>query len=146
MHPIRKQRLLFISLFMLAIALAIALALYALKQNINVFYSPSQLFTAKVSLKQTLRVGGLVEKGSVKHNTIDNQVQFTITDYHHDVIIYYTGLLPDLFREGQGIVAEGHVRANGTFQATEVLAKHDENYMPPPVAEMLAKNTESAHA
>ncbi len=146
MHPIRKQRLIFISVFMIAIGIACALALYALKQNINVFYTPSQLLQTKLSRQQTLRVGGLVQNASVKHNTSDNQVCFVITDDHHEVTVYYTGLLPDLFREGQGIVAEGKLRADGAFQASEVLAKHDENYLPPPVAAALATKSETMHA
>lgn len=136
MHPIRKQRLIFISLFMAAIALAVALALYALKQNINLFYTPSQLLAAQASEGRTVRVGGLVKKGSVHHQP-DNTVLFTITDTAQDLVVRYTGLLPDLFREGQGIVAEGRLNSDGRFQASEVLAKHDENYMPPQLAESL---------
>ena len=135
MHPIRKQRLLFISFFLLALALACGLALFALKQNINVFYTPSQLSAVPHALKQTIRVGGLVKKASVSHQ--DSTVSFVITDSHHDVMVYYQGLLPDLFREGQGIVVEGKLRTDGALQASQVLAKHDENYMPPQVAESL---------
>lgn len=137
MHPIRKQRLLFIVLFIVAIGAASGLALYALKQNINLFYTPSQLRQEKISLQQTLRLGGLVEKGSLSHNAQDNAVRFVITDTVNETVVYYNGLLPDLFREGQGIVAEGRLRTDGAFQATQVLAKHDENYMPPQVAESL---------
>ena len=137
MHPLRKQRLVFIAIFLIAIALACALALYALKENINLFYTPSQVLNEKISVKQTIRIGGLVKKGSVMHYSTNNTVRFVITDTKHDLIVYYAGILPDLFREGQGIVAEGKLSTEGSLQATQVLAKHDENYMPPQVAESL---------
>lgn len=138
MHPIRKQRIVFIILLALALAAAVALALYALKQNINVFFTPSQLHQQTIAANQTIRVGGLVRKGSVRHEGADNTVRFVITDTAQEVTVYYQGLLPDLFREGKGVVAEGRVNLDGSFQASQVLAKHDENYMPPQVAESLS--------
>lgn len=141
MHPIRKQRLYFIGALMLALVAAVALALYALKQNINLFYTPSQLQQTRPGLTQTIRVGGLVKAGSVVHSRQDNGVHFVVTDTQHNIEVYYRGLLPDLFREGQGIVVEGKLDGQGVLQASEVLAKHDENYMPPQVAESLPAAT-----
>lgn len=141
MHPIRKQRLYFIGALMLALIAAVALALYALKQNINVFYTPSQLQHSRPALTQTIRVGGLVKVGSVTHSRQDNTVGFVVTDTKQDIEVHYRGLLPDLFREGQGIVVEGKLDGQGILQASQVLAKHDENYMPPQVAESLPAAT-----
>jgi cytochrome c-type biogenesis protein CcmE len=137
MHPIRKQRLIFIGALLALIAIAAGLALYALKQNINLFYTPSQILQESVSTERTIRVGGLVKKGSVHYAKVGNEVSFVITDTAHDLKINYQGLLPDLFREGQGIVAEGHLNKEGSFAATQVLAKHDEKYTPPQVADSL---------
>lgn len=141
MHPIRKQRLYFISALMIALVAAVALALYALKQNINLFYTPSQLLLNKPAVTQTIRIGGLVKQGSVTHNGFDNAVSFVVTDTRQNIEVRYRGLLPDLFREGQGIVVEGKLDSHSILQASQVLAKHDENYMPPQVAESLPAAT-----
>jgi len=139
MHPQRKQRL-FIILFMLAgISLAVGLMLVALKQNINLFYTPTQIAAGEAPKHRTLRAGGMVVEGSVKRAADDLTVLFDVTDGKAEVTIRYTGILPDLFREGQGIVALGEINDENQFVASEVLAKHDENYMPPEVADALEK-------
>lgn len=143
MHPQRKQKLLII-LFMLAgIALAVGLMLVALKENINLFYTPTQIATGEAPVNHSIRAGGMVVEGSVKRAENELSVQFDVTDGAKQVTIEYTGILPDLFREGQGIVAMGQLNANGLFVASEVLAKHDENYMPPEVASALEKAHEN---
>lgn len=139
MHPQRKQRL-FIILFMLAgISLAVGLMLVALKQNINLFYTPMQIAAGEAPKHRTIRAGGMVVEGSVKRAQDDLTVLFDVTDGKAEVTIRYTGILPDLFREGQGIVALGEINDQNQFMASEVLAKHDENYMPPEVADALEK-------
>lgn len=139
MHPQRKQRL-FIILFMLAgISLAVGLMLVALKQNINLFYTPMQIAAGEAPKHRTIRAGGMVVEGSVKRAQDDLTVLFDVTDGKAEVTIRYTGILPDLFREGQGIVALGEINDQNQFVASEVLAKHDENYMPPEVADALEK-------
>jgi cytochrome c-type biogenesis protein CcmE len=134
----KHQRLAFISLGFLLLAGAVALVLTAFQDNLVFFHSPTDLKTKVISAEQRLRVGGLVEEGSVKQ-IADANVRFTVTDLANSVQVNFRGILPDLFREGQGIVAEGHFR-DGIFQATEVLAKHDETYMPVEVADAIKKS------
>ena len=134
----KHQRLAFISLGFLLLAGAVALVLTAFQDNLVFFHSPTDLKTKVISAEQRLRVGGLVEEGSVKQ-IADANVRFTVTDLANSVQVNFRGILPDLFREGQGIVAEGHFR-DGIFQATEVLAKHDEPYMPVEVADAIKKS------
>ncbi|WP_283786112.1 cytochrome c maturation protein CcmE [Bermanella sp. WJH001] len=139
MHPQRKQKL-FIILFMLGgIALAVTLMLVALKENINLFYTPTQIAAGEAPVNRTIRAGGMVVEGSVSRAKDGLTVQFDVTDGKDIVTIQYEGILPDLFREGQGIVALGKLNENKVFIASEVLAKHDENYMPPEVADALEK-------
>lgn len=139
MHPQRKQKL-FIILFMVAgIALAVGLMLVALKENINLFYTPQQIAAGEAPVNRTIRAGGMVVEGSVKRGDDGLKVRFDVTDGKDIVTIEYEGILPDLFREGQGIVALGQLNQNKIFIASEVLAKHDENYMPPEVADALEK-------
>lgn len=139
MHPQRKQKL-FIILFMLAgIALAVSLMLVALKENINLFYTPTQIAAGEAPLNRTIRAGGMVVEGSVGRAKDGLTVSFDVTDGKEIVTIQYEGILPDLFREGQGIVALGQLNENNVLIASEVLAKHDENYMPPEVADALQK-------
>ncbi|GIT22151.1 MAG: cytochrome c-type biogenesis protein CcmE [Gammaproteobacteria bacterium] len=107
----------------------LGLILYAMSQNINLFYTPTQVAQGEVREGQRIRIGGMVKEGSVVSANDSLQVRFETTDYVHAVPIEYEGILPDLFREGQGIVAEGSVDASGVFHASRVLAKHDENYM-----------------
>jgi len=138
MHPIRRQRL-FIVLFVVGgISLAVGLGLFALQENINLFYSPTQIVKDEAPEGQLIRAGGMVVDGSVKRDTDSLKVEFQITDSAETVTVEFEGILPDLFREGQGIVSQGRM-ANGRLMATEVLAKHDENYMSPEVAEALEK-------
>ena len=130
MNKIHKRRLYYVGLFALGLALASSLIFYALKQNINVFLTPNQLLTANLSPDYHFRLGGMVKNGSVIHEKEGLGVQFTVTDFKRDVIVRYVGVLPDLFREGKGVVAQGYLNKEGIFTATQVLAKHDENYMP----------------
>jgi cytochrome c-type biogenesis protein CcmE len=120
------------------LGVAAALVLSALNDNIVFFYSPSQLAEKKVAPERRFRLGGLVEPGSVKKEGAE--VRFKVTDLKQSVTVVYRGLLPDLFREGQGVIAEGSLGADGVFTAREVLAKHDENYMPPEVAKALKES------
>ena len=114
--------------------------LYALKQNINAFVTPSQLAALHPSADYHFRLGGMVKKGSVLHDKESLKVQFVVTDLKKEMLVYYTGVLPDLFREGKGVIAEGRLDEQNRFQAGQVLAKHDENYMPKNVAAELKKN------
>lgn len=134
MHPLRKRKLRLIVLMLTGIAIAIGLALYALKQNINLFYTPTQIAAGEAPVNHTFRLGGMVEKGSLQRIPNSLAVSFAVTDLQHSIKVAYTGILPDLFREGQGIVADGKLNAQGEFTAQEVLAKHDEKYMPPQVS------------
>jgi cytochrome c-type biogenesis protein CcmE len=116
---------------------AVALVLMALEENIVFFYSPTELAEKDIEPGRGLRIGGLVEEGSVVRGGADGLIEFRITDISQSVPVSYRGLLPDLFREGQGVVAEGVMGADGTFEAATILARHDETYMPPEVAEAL---------
>lgn len=136
MKPQRKTRLLIILAILVGAGIAVGLATYALRKNINLYYTPTQLAHGEAPGDARIRVGGLVVKGSVKRATDSLNVRFTVTDFKNSVDISYTGILPDLFREGQGIIATGRF-ANGIVEADEVLAKHDEKYMPPEVRESL---------
>ncbi|EAQ66194.1 CcmE/CycJ protein [Marinomonas sp. MED121] len=139
MHPVRKKRLITISAILVIIGAAVGLMLYALQQNINLFYSPSQIAEGEAPDNVMLRVGGMVVENSVKRDSQTLAVQFEVTDFAHKVTIQYKGILPDLFREGQGIVAQGKLNQDNVLIAQEVLAKHDEKYMPPEIAEALDK-------
>jgi cytochrome c-type biogenesis protein CcmE len=134
LNPVRRKRLTLALVIVVGVGVAVGLTLYALKQNINLFYSPSQIVAGEAPFQRSIRVGGLVVPGSVQREPNSLQVVFTLTDTAQQVQVRYTGILPDLFREGQGIIARGRLLAGGMVQADEVLAKHDENYMPPEVA------------
>lgn len=121
-----------------ALGLAAALTLFALRDNIVFFYTPSELATKKPASGARLRIGGLVREGSVVKSG-DRDVRFAVTDRTSDLDVFYSGLLPDLFREGQGVVVEGVLTPDGGFRADSVLAKHDERYMPRDVADALKK-------
>jgi len=139
----RKRKRLYIVLAgMTMLGVAVALVLTAFQDNIVFFYTPSELTGKIVGPDQRVRLGGLVEDGSVRKSDDGVTTRFVITDLTATIKVSYTGILPDLFREGQGVVAEGHLGPDGSLQATEVLAKHDENYMPKEVAE---KIKESGH-
>lgn len=120
------------------LAVAVGLVLYALNDSIVFFYGPTEVIEKKINVGARLRVGGLVKVGSVVRPS-DRMVEFVIGDGNNEITIHYNGLLPDLFREGQGIVAEGRLEAGQRFAADTVLAKHDENYMPREVADSLKK-------
>lgn len=128
----RKKTLIILLAVVIGIGIAVGLALYALRQNINLFYTPSQLVANEAPEGRRIQVGGLVMQGSLQREPDSLAVRFTITDLKHQVDVVYTGILPDLFREGQGIVANGRIE-KGVVVADEVLAKHDEKYMPPQV-------------
>ncbi len=137
----KRQRMYIIGAALLAVAGAAALALTAFEDSVVFFFSPSEIVEkSPIDPDQRLRIGGLVEEGTVTKLQDGKTIAFVVTDMAQSVTVAYSGILPDLFREGQGIVAEGHMNANGTFVASEVLAKHDENYMPPEVAESLKKS------
>jgi cytochrome c-type biogenesis protein CcmE len=147
MHPLRRQRLIIVLLVVLGAGSAVGLAAYALRQNIDLFHPPAELAAGKVPVGKKIRAGGMVVKDSLVRSTDSLRVTFAITDYKATVPVVYTGILPDLFAEGQGVVAKGALDADGVFQASEVLAKHDENYMPPEVKDMLPPAEEAgAHA
>ncbi len=139
MHPIRRQRLFIVLLVLIGAASAVGLTAYAMRENINLFYPPAEIASGKVPIGKKIRAGGMVVKGSLQRDPNSLKVAFTITDFKSNVKVEYTGILPDLFAEGQGVVANGVLDANGVFQANEVLAKHDEKYMPPEVKDSLAK-------
>jgi len=139
MNPKRKKRLMIVLFILGGASTAIGLTLYALSQNINLFYSPTQIANGEAPLNTRIRAGGMVVDGSVIRDPNSLRVEFAVTDFENSVPIVYSGILPDLFREGQGIVAQGEMDSDGKLQAVEVLAKHDENYMPPEVAEALEK-------
>lgn len=130
-----QQRFYLVAILTIGIGIAAALILYALRQNIHVFYTPSQIAAGEVVSDGIIRVGGMVVDGSIKRQE-GLKVTFAVTDYANTVNIHFEGILPDLFREGQGIVSEGRLLPSGFF-ATTVLAKHDENYMPKEVRDSL---------
>jgi cytochrome c-type biogenesis protein CcmE len=137
MTPKRRKRLAIVVLMLVGIGVAVGLALNAFQQNLLFFFSPSQVAAGEAPKERAFRIGGLVTKGSVQRQSDGLTVRFVVTDMVHSTPITYKGILPDLFREGQGIIAQGRMREDGMFVATEVLAKHDENYMPPEVADAL---------
>ena len=139
MHPIRKKRLTIVLFLVAGVSVAVALTAYALRQNINLFYDPSQIAAGEAPVDVRIRAGGMVEKESVRRDPKSLRVEFRVTDFNSSVTVEYTGILPDLFAEGQGIVAMGQLDENGLFVADQVLAKHDENYMPPEVNDALEK-------
>ncbi|MYL23318.1 cytochrome c maturation protein CcmE [Halomonas alkaliantarctica] len=137
MTPKRKQKLFVILGLVSLTAIAVGLTLYALRANINLFFSPVQIAQGDAPLERTIRAGGMVKEGSVSRDPDSLNVEFQVTDYVDDLDVYYSGILPDLFREGQGVVVVGQLQADGRMRADEVLARHDENYMPPEVAQAL---------
>lgn len=139
MTPRRKQRLILVTLMLLGVGTAVALGLTAFRSNLMLFYAPADVAAGAVDPGVRFRLGGMVVDGSVQRNQEDLSVAFEVTDTAEITAVRYTGILPDLFAEGQGVVAMGELDANGVFVASEVLAKHDENYMPPEVAEALEK-------
>jgi len=139
----RKKRIYLISLFFITIATSIYLILWALRDNIVFFYSPTEI-QQKIRIKEInemskLRLGGMVKESSIKQLN-DGSINFIITDFNKEMIVFYKGIIPDLFKEEQGVIAEGSVNKEGMFIANSILAKHDENYMPPEVQNALKKD------
>ena len=146
MHPQRKQRLLIVVFILLVAGLAAGLLGYALKENINLFYPPAEIASGKAPVDKFMRAGGMVQEGSVERASDSLKVRFVVTDFSAVVTVEYEGMLPDLFAEGEGVVASGKLGEDGIFYASEVLAKHDETYMPPEVSDALEKSAASRAA
>ena len=140
----RQRRLTLVLGVVAGVAIAGGLTLRALRANVMFFFDPSQVAAGEAPHDQRFRLGGMVEKGSVRRAPGSLEVNFVVTDFRHELPVRYTGVLPDLFREGQGVVAHGRIGTNGVFVADEVLAKHDEKYMPPEVARALKKEAATA--
>ena len=139
MNAKRKKLLMIVVFIVIGVGTATTLALKAFQENLMYFYNPTQVKNGEAPTMRSFRIGGLVTTGSVKRNPEDLKVSFVLTDTVSSVTVSYEGILPDLFREGQGIVANGTLGTDGIFIADEVLAKHDENYMPTEVADALKK-------
>lgn len=137
MRAKRKQRLYVILGLLSLSAIAVGLTLYALRSNINLFFSPIQIAAGEAPVERQIRAGGMVKEGSVSRDRESLDVTFVITDFVEELEVNYSGILPDLFREGQGVVVVGQLNEGGRFRADQVLAKHDENYMPSEVVEAL---------
>ena len=136
----RRDRLVLVVFILAGVGGATAFALMALNENINLFYSPEQIVAGEAPLGRVIRAGGMVVSDSVVRSNSDLGVSFVISDLRDShVTVQFTGILPDLFREGQGIIARGQLNGDGIFLAEEVLAKHDENYMPPEIADVVAE-------
>jgi cytochrome c-type biogenesis protein CcmE len=144
MTPARKRRLILVLGILAGVTIAGTLALSAFKKNVMFFFDPTQVAAGQAPVGERFRLGGMVSKGSVQRTPGSLEVRFVVTDFQHDLPVSYTGVLPDLFREGQGVVAHGRIGKDGVFVADEVLAKHDEKYMPPEVARSL-KNKSQAY-
>jgi cytochrome c-type biogenesis protein CcmE len=127
----RQKRFVFIGVALGALGLAVGLVLYALKDNVSLYFTPTQVFNKEAPQGRSFRIGGLVESGSMKRENDGLTVHFNVTDTTRTMPVIYKGILPDLFKEGKGVVAQGKLEADNVFHAEEVLAKHDENYMPP---------------
>lgn len=137
MHPVRKKRLAFVTLIVLGSSIGVGLMLYALSNNMNLFFSPIKIQNGEAPVERTIRLGGMVVENSIERIPNSLKVRFTLTDYKAEVPVIYEGILPDLFAEGEGAVATGELDASGTFNASQILAKHDENYMPPELSKAL---------
>src|SRR6516162_516755 len=135
----RRRRLILVLGIVVGVSIAGALALSAFRRNVTFFFDPTQVSAGQVPAGERFRLGGMVTQGSLQRAPGSLEVRFVVTDFNHDVPVRYTGVLPDLFREGAGVVAHGRLNADGTFVADEVLAKHDEKYMPPEVARSLKR-------
>ncbi|HWK54237.1 MAG TPA: cytochrome c maturation protein CcmE [Hyphomicrobiales bacterium] len=130
MRAIRRQKLMIVLFILLGSAVAVGLVLVAFNQGLNVFFTPSEIAEGRVPAHQNIRIGGMVKDGSLMRDGLEGtRIEFVTTDFNAEIPVAYDGVLPDLFREGQGVVAEGFIDENGVFQARQILAKHDENYM-----------------
>lgn len=141
MNKVRKQRLAWVLLLVLGVALAAALGATAFRENLMYFHTPTDVVSGAAPYGANFRLGGVVQEGSVSRETGSLSVQFVLADCDHAVPVSFEGILPDLFREGQGIVTTGRIDENGAFIASQVLAKHDENYMPPELEQRLMTDT-----
>jgi len=137
MNPIRKQRIYALIAILAGSILAVGLVISALSKNLNLFYSPTDLLNNNLTSDTLIRAGGMVKEGSIKRSSDSLSIEFTVTDFKNDLLINYSGILPDLFSEKAGVVVQGYLESEGIFRAVEVLAKHDENYMPPEVAKLM---------
>ncbi len=135
----RQKRFVYIIVAIVALGAAVGLVLYALKNNVSLYFTPTQIYNKEAPQGRNFRIGGLVEPGSVKRQSDGVTVHFSITDNSRSLPVIYKGILPDLFKEGKGVVAQGKIEADNLFHAEEVLAKHDENYMPPEAKDALDK-------
>lgn len=136
----RRNRLVMVAFIVISAGVSVSLALNALNENINLFYEPEQILRGEAPVGELIRAGGMVKADSISRSTTDLKVTFVATDMRgSEITMQYEGVLPDLFREGQGVIAKGRLNQQGLFIAEEVLAKHDENYMPPEIADTLAK-------
>jgi len=142
----RHKRMATVAAILMGVGIATAFALQAFEKNMLYYYSPTQILAGEAPDTRSIRVGGLVQDGSVKREPGSLEVRFTLTDFANTVGVSYTGVLPDLFREGQGIIARGKLTGENLFVAEEVLAKHDENYMPPEVKDSLKPHADAAQA
>ncbi|MFW5450767.1 MAG: cytochrome c maturation protein CcmE [Methylophagaceae bacterium] len=140
MTPRRKKRLIIVVFMLVGLSVTTALVLMAFNENMMFFYSPTEVNAGKAPINHDFRLGGLVVEGSVRREPNSLTVMFDLTDNAETITVSYDGILPDLFREGQGIIARGQLNENGVINASEVLAKHDENYMPPEVSDALEKS------
>ena len=132
MHPVRRNRLIAVAFLLVGVAVTVTLVMRALNENINLFYPPGEVVSGKAPVGPRIRAGGMVKDGSLQRASDSLEVRFVVTDLQgSDFTVIYSGILPDLFREGKGVLATGHLGGDGVFKADEVLAKHDENYMPP---------------
>ncbi|MFL1406261.1 cytochrome c maturation protein CcmE [Marinobacter sp. M1N3S26] len=144
MNPARKRKLSIILFLLAGVSVAVGLTTYAFRQNINLFYDPTQISEGEAPVDVRIRAGGMVEEGSVVRDPDSLKVEFRVTDYSSTVTVRYEGILPDLFREGQGVVATGQLNQDRIFVAEQVLAKHDEQYMPPEVSKALERSSARA--
>ncbi len=139
MNKKQQNRLKILLVILVALGALVGFVAYALRQNISLYFTPSQVSTHEAPELRMIRIGGMVKKGSIVFSHAQLDVQFVLTDYHSDVEVHYHGILPDLFREEQGVVVRGQLQSDGRFNAEEVLAKHDENYMPAEIRDSLRK-------
>lgn len=142
----RRQRMILVGLFVAGVAVAVGLTLRAFQENLLYFYTPTQAIAGEAPDGKKIRLGGMVQKGSLRREPGDLELRFDVSDNEKTMTVAYAGVLPDLFKEGQGVIAMGQVDADGIFRAEEVLAKHDENYMPPEVAATMATDAQKPPA
>ncbi|HUK03149.1 MAG TPA: cytochrome c maturation protein CcmE [Steroidobacteraceae bacterium] len=139
----RRRRLWLVIGIVAGVGVAAGLALSAFRQNVTFFFNPTEIAAGKAPAQASFRLGGMVSKGSIVRQPGSLTIHFVVTDFEHDVPVNYTGVLPDLFREGQGVVAHGRLDSRGVFEADEVLAKHDEKYMPPNISKDVIERHEA---